>query len=233
MPELRAAHARRLARRTDVLTIPFQSAAAWVTFMTGKNSGKHGVYMFQDYDALSYYLRGPHRQFALLLRPDDLRYRRADGRDGAAVRVPMTYPAWPINGIMVSGFPTPGTTPTRSTLLISSARSSSAVSTGRRRRTSGCSRSSSRWKSRRPDGPHVRSDQRIMRGEQSDLFMVVHRVPDPIHHFFMRYVDQRTPAYDADEAATLGRSDQPLLPQDGRGAGRNARPIWAQKTRSS
>src|SRR5438270_8236218 len=34
--------------------IPFQSAAAWVTFMTGKNSGKHGVYMFQDYDALSY-----------------------------------------------------------------------------------------------------------------------------------------------------------------------------------
>jgi len=35
-------------------TIPFQSAAAWVTFMTGKNSGHHGVYMFQDYDATSY-----------------------------------------------------------------------------------------------------------------------------------------------------------------------------------
>ncbi len=89
-------------------TVPFQSAAAWVTFMTGKNPGKHGVFMFQDYDALSYSHVG---------RTANSRYFSgqtifdAVGRMGGrstVVRVPMTYPAWEIQGAMVSGFPIPG-----------------------------------------------------------------------------------------------------------------------------
>src|SRR5579875_1622220 len=73
-------------------TVPFQSAAAWVTFMTGKNSGKHGVYMFNDYDALSYSYAG---------RTANSRYFSGQtifdivgnlGGTVAAVRVPMTFP---------------------------------------------------------------------------------------------------------------------------------------------
>jgi predicted AlkP superfamily phosphohydrolase/phosphomutase len=185
-----------------ISTIPFQSAAAWVTFMTGKNSGKHGVYMFNDYDALSYSYAG---------RTANSRYFSGQtifdmvgqlGGTVAAVRVPMTYPAWPVNGIMVSGFPTPGDTPDSFYPRELQSELGNVA---------------------RPDSPDFRlltTDQQIQDLEshmdrsaamvsqllhhQADLFMVVHRVPDPVHHFFIKFVDQRTPAYDPQEAQRWG-----------------------------
>lgn len=183
-------------------TVPFQSAAAWVTFMTGKNSGKHGVYMFQDYDAQSYSYVG---------RTANSRYFSGQtvfdvvGRLGgtvAAVRVPMTYPAWPVQGIMVSGFPTPGDTADSFYPETLQAQLGSVA---------------------QPDPP----DFRLLSVEEQaqtleshmdrmsemvlhlmdadhDLFMVVHRVPDPVHHFFIKYVDDKTPAYNPDEAKRWG-----------------------------
>ncbi len=183
-------------------TIPFQSAAAWVTFMTGKNSGKHGVYMFNDYDALSYTYAG---------RTANSRYFSGEtifdivgqlGGTVSAVRVPMTYPAWPVNGIMVSGFPTPGDTPDSFFPRELQAELGSVA---------------------QPDAP----DFRLLSIEQqvhdleahmdrsaaivsrliqrpADLFMVVHRVPDPVHHFFIKFVDQRTPVYNSEEAHRWG-----------------------------
>ncbi|HEY8684596.1 MAG TPA: alkaline phosphatase family protein, partial [Chloroflexota bacterium] len=91
--------------------IPFQSAAAWVTFMTGKNSGKHGVYMFQDYDALSYTYAGRTANSRYFSGQTIFDVVGEMGGSVSAIRVPLTYPAWPVNGVMVSGFPTPGDTP--------------------------------------------------------------------------------------------------------------------------
>jgi predicted AlkP superfamily phosphohydrolase/phosphomutase len=39
-----------------------------------------------------------------------------------------------------------------------------------------------------------------------DLFVAVHRIPDPVHHFFIAFVDQRTPVFDADKARQWGDS---------------------------
>ena len=91
-------------------TIPFQSAAAWVTFMTGQNSGEHGVYMFQDYDALSYSYVGRTANSRYFSGQTIFAIVGQMGGTVAAIRVPMTYPAWHVNGIMVSGFPLPGDT---------------------------------------------------------------------------------------------------------------------------
>src|SRR5947209_4751724 len=91
-------------------TIPFQSAASWVTFMTGKNSGKHGGFMFQDYDALSYSYVGRTANSRYFSGQTIFDIIGQMGGNVSAIRVPMTYPAWPINGLMVSGFPTPGDT---------------------------------------------------------------------------------------------------------------------------
>lgn len=182
--------------------IPFQSAAAWVTFMTGKNSGKHGVYMFQDYDALSYTYVG---------RTANSRYFSGQtifdaigqlGGTVAAVRVPMSYPAWPVNGIMVSGFPTPGDTPDSyypAELLAEIGPIGEADP---------------------PDFRLLTVDEQIETleshmGKMEDLlsklmdrtydfFMVVHRVPDPVHHFFIKFVDRQTPAYNAEDAQRWG-----------------------------
>ncbi len=88
--------------------IPPISAGAWSSFMTGQNPGKHGVFGFRTYDLRHYtcfnerlvnssYIAG--RTFVDILGKH--------GYQVAMICVPLTYPVWPINGIMVAGFPTP------------------------------------------------------------------------------------------------------------------------------
>lgn len=182
--------------------IPFQSAAAWVTFMTGKNSGKHGVYMFQDYDALSYSYVG---------RTANSRYFSGQtifdaigqlGGTVAAVRVPLSFPAWPINGIMVSGFPTPGDTPDSyypPELLREIGPIGEADPPDFRLLTV-------EQQVETLDAHMAKMEQLVstLLDRQHDLFMVVHRVPDPIHHFFIKFVDPRTPVYNPDDARRWG-----------------------------
>src|SRR5947209_3279195 len=166
-------------------TVPFQSASAWVTFMTGKNSGKHGVYMFQDYDALSYSYVG---------RTANSRYFSGQtifdavgqlGGKVAAVRVPMTYPAWPVKGIMVSGFPTPGDTPDSFFPDALQARVGSAGQSDEsdfRELTT-----EQQMKSLDAQMDRMSGLIRSLLDTESDLFMVVHSVPDPDHNFFHKF----------------------------------------------
>ncbi len=81
------------------------TAAAWTSFVTGKNPGKHGLFDFVKRSS------GEYRPI-----PVTSRDRRAEpiwsilGRAGyrvGIVNVPMTYPPERVNGFMVSGFPTP------------------------------------------------------------------------------------------------------------------------------
>jgi predicted AlkP superfamily phosphohydrolase/phosphomutase len=86
-------------------TIPPLSAPAWVSFMTGLNPGRHGVFHFKvmQQGVLGTGLVG---SWSYRHRTIFDRARRA-GLRVVAFLVPMTYPPWPINGVMVSGFPTP------------------------------------------------------------------------------------------------------------------------------
>jgi predicted AlkP superfamily phosphohydrolase/phosphomutase len=94
-------------------TIPPNSAAAWATFMTGKNPGRHGVLRFQA--------TRPTQDIGIEFRPgaytflnsDSIAGRRlwdvfgAAGKRVAVMNVPMTYPPRPLNGIMITGLLTP------------------------------------------------------------------------------------------------------------------------------
>jgi predicted AlkP superfamily phosphohydrolase/phosphomutase len=89
-------------------TCPPVSAPAWVTFLTGKNPGRHGVFNFQNFDPRRYggfnetLVNSSHFRGGTLL--DAL----ADtGTRCFCYRVPMTYPPWPISGVLVSGPPVP------------------------------------------------------------------------------------------------------------------------------
>ncbi len=83
--------------------LPTQSLPAWPSFATGMNPGKHGVYHFYKLDGYN-------------LRPcssEDLRgmavwdYLSSLGKRVFVVNVPLTFPPYDVNGIMVSGFPAP------------------------------------------------------------------------------------------------------------------------------
>lgn len=86
-------------------TVPALSAPAWVSFMTGMNPGRHGVFQFRTMSqgVLGSDLVGPWMYRGRTIFDDASR----NGLRVGAFRVPMTYPPWPVNGIMLSGFPTP------------------------------------------------------------------------------------------------------------------------------
>lgn len=86
-------------------TINPNSWPAWVSFMTGMNPGGHGVF-------------SPHRMKAGSYSMETVDYRGvkapaiwdiagAAGRTCGVINVPVTYPAPPVNGFMVSGFNAP------------------------------------------------------------------------------------------------------------------------------
>lgn len=86
-------------------TSPPLSPVAWTSFVTGVNPGVHGIFDFArrrrgTYDFVPY-TSGDRRAPAVweLLGERGLR--------SCVVNVPMTYPPTMVNGVMLSGFPTP------------------------------------------------------------------------------------------------------------------------------
>jgi predicted AlkP superfamily phosphohydrolase/phosphomutase len=83
-----------------------RSAAAWTSFMTGRNPGKHGLYEFYEYaaDLLKIrFLKGGDRDGATLWG-----LLSAAGRKVGVINVPMTYPAERVNGFLIAGLDAPG-----------------------------------------------------------------------------------------------------------------------------
>ncbi len=87
-------------------TIPNISPTAWTSFMTGKSPGQHGLYGFAVKVEGSYMLEPfsagrvtPGRTLWDMLC--------GAGKSVAIVNVPMTYPAKPVDGIMISGLGAP------------------------------------------------------------------------------------------------------------------------------
>ena len=86
-------------------TTPPITPAAWSTFMTGCNPGKHGIFDFQGYN------RDKHQPYlvdATSLRVPTLwQILSQHSKRIAVVDLPVTYPPPEINGIVVSGIMTP------------------------------------------------------------------------------------------------------------------------------
>ncbi|RJQ17679.1 MAG: hypothetical protein C4560_08170 [Nitrospiraceae bacterium] len=86
-------------------SMPPITPAAWVSFMTGKNPGKHGVYGWLQQ------IRGEYE-----CNPIDIRnfyndtlwgYLGSHGKKVGVINVPITYPPLEVNGFMISGMDTP------------------------------------------------------------------------------------------------------------------------------
>ena len=83
-------------------SLPEISAVSWTDFMTGFNSGTHGIFGFTDLKSDSYDMRFPN--FLDLKSKtfwDTLSERK---KRSIVINQPSTYPAREINGILVSGF---------------------------------------------------------------------------------------------------------------------------------
>lgn len=85
--------------------IPTISSVAWASFMTGKNPGEHGIYGFTDRKPGTYDLYFPNYTN---LKAEPLWDRlSSEGKRCCVINVPSTFPARPLNGVLVSGFVAP------------------------------------------------------------------------------------------------------------------------------
>lgn len=83
-------------------SLPEISAVSWTDFMTGADSGTHGMFGFTDLKPASYALRFPN--FSDVEKETFWEVLGRRGRRSIIINQPSTYPARPLNGVLVSGF---------------------------------------------------------------------------------------------------------------------------------
>lgn len=115
LPNIEAVRAGGVSA-TLTSTVPPITAAAWPSMMTGWNPGRHGMYDFRTLGIERYSrLWGAGHSASFEEGRDFVTSSRWSGAafwdqiegPAAVLSVPMTYPAWPIDGRMVAGFPLP------------------------------------------------------------------------------------------------------------------------------
>lgn len=82
--------------------LPEISSVSWTSFMTGTNSGTHGIYGFMDFKPGTYELYFPNfRDLKVSTLFDELGQK---GKKSIVINLPSTYPAREIHGVLISGF---------------------------------------------------------------------------------------------------------------------------------
>lgn len=180
-------------------TFPPHTAASWTTCVTGESPGNHGILYFHKLTLGNYTGR------AGIVTSQTKRGRTifdVAGRHGlrvAAMHVPLTFPAWPVNGVMISGYPSPGGSP---------AAVFPPSLAGRVGKLHDITRTQSPTKRLRFSLERIelltRLCEQVLDEESPDLFMVVYQDSDAAHHYFWRYHDPNCPAYNEQDARRFG-----------------------------
>ena len=84
------------------VTLPEISSVSWASFMTGANPGTHGIFGFTDLKPGAYDMIFP--AFRDLKCPTFWDRLGESGKRSVIINQPGTYPAKPIQGVLVSGF---------------------------------------------------------------------------------------------------------------------------------
>jgi predicted AlkP superfamily phosphohydrolase/phosphomutase len=86
-------------------TVPPVTGPAWISFITGKNPGKHGIYEFkiQDRNSYRYHIIDLHARSGRTIWD----YIGDQGGRVVVLNLPTTYPPDKVNGAMIGGFMTP------------------------------------------------------------------------------------------------------------------------------
>lgn len=82
--------------------IPEISSVSWSSFMTGSQSGAHGIYGFIDLEPGTYNMYFPN--FTHLKVPALWDQLALQGKKAVVINMPSTYPAPKLNGALISGF---------------------------------------------------------------------------------------------------------------------------------
>lgn len=187
--------------RTLQSVVPPISAGAWSSFMTGKSPGRHGVLGFRPYDLGRYTCFKEKLVNSSYVAGETFLDLLSDyGYKVAMICIPITYPVWEINGIMVAGLPTPG-----------SGNYTWPEELGARLGTMSIPGDFHTYS---PSAKFERSltvleartalTIETLQDRSFDVTVVVLSSPDDAHHHFWKFIDPNHPSYDAKEAERYG-----------------------------
>lgn len=193
-------------------TIPPLTCPAWLSFITGKNPGKLGVYGFFDRKPDTYKIT-----YAVNFQSiDSQTFWDILGERGKKVgifSVPTTFPPRKVNGFIVSGWPIPqGAIFTYPSDLESKLNIYAGQRTGTDRTIH---MATWRWYSAedkflegldRFTEWEVRATKYLMNNYDWDLFMTVFSGIDSIQHFFWKHMDEKHPLHNPDDAEKYGKA---------------------------
>lgn len=173
--------------------LPVLSSAAWSSFMTGMNPGKHGLYDFVKRSPGSYNLKPVNHKH---IRGKTIwRILSEVGKKVVVMNVPMTYPPEDVNGLLISGLGTPDFKP----FTYPSEFSRELLNQGYQ--------VNSQVQFRPGHEQDYLSEVgnitdrltnlalRLMSEQIWDYFMLVYREPDEMAHYFWRYMDPSHPQH--------------------------------------
>lgn len=119
MPNLKEILSQGLTLHQTNASIPDISSVSWTSFNTGVNPGEHGIFGFTDLRPQSYSLYFPNSKdvkaptfWEILAKTNErtstlfqkYQHKMSHPYRSIVLNVPHTYPASPMNGILVSGF---------------------------------------------------------------------------------------------------------------------------------
>ncbi|NWG04161.1 MAG: alkaline phosphatase family protein [Syntrophaceae bacterium] len=119
MPNLKEILSQGLTLHQTNASIPDISSVSWTSFNTGVNPGEHGIFGFTDLRPQSYSLYFPNSKdvkaptfWEILAKTNErtstlfqkYQHKMSHPYRSIVLNVPHTYPALPMNGILVSGF---------------------------------------------------------------------------------------------------------------------------------
>lgn len=88
--------------------VPPITPAAWVSFLTGKNPGQHGIFGFTERVESQFHDLKENLVSSHSIQANTLwEILGQKGKEVISINVPITYPAFPIRGILVSGLMAP------------------------------------------------------------------------------------------------------------------------------
>jgi predicted AlkP superfamily phosphohydrolase/phosphomutase len=182
-------------------THPPVTSPSWPSFYTGKNPGRFGVFAFRQKQPGSYKERVVNRTSVQAQPVWDLLAQ--GGKRSIVVNLPVTYPPYPINGVLVTGMLTPATAEVFSwpqevgselhslcqPYIIEANMVAPATDEEREDLIAAYLEAGRK---------RTRAMRHLLTHRDWDFALVVYRATDVLAHFFWRYMDPQHPGYDPD-----------------------------------
>ncbi len=173
---------------------PVISAAAWTTFMTGCNPGKHGIYDFVYRETNGYRLRPVTSRN--IQQPTLWHLLSEQDRQVGIMNVPMTFPPEKVNGFLVSGLGTPNFKEFTYPEELGDELLAEGYRVNRKMYYPGDDRDGFLQDTQELIDGITTSAIKLLTTREWDLFTVVYRETDDVPHGFWRDMDPEHPQHD-------------------------------------